>query len=354
MEAESTAEVTLVPAYGECKLRSGEEEFTAHVEPGSCFYAFAIDQVAEKSHLFHGTVEVDCEEVEDAIAVGITFLGEEYECLSIESQQPGGVVSYTREGEGSGRDLALDAAAADIAYTREGLCGEGSFENAAYEGEATLVGEDVEEAPVGIWLGEEPGGFHSSVDGMTFLTGEAVTTQTLLTTLGSFTCNTLGVKEGVIAGGEADEVTFEPAYEGCAGLGLAVHVRTNSCAYVLTSTTFETTGPESEESHARLGIECGEPEDEIEYNITFLGERPCMEVPPQVPALDGLVYANGTSEGSGDITVLATVGGITYTEVAKALCNGGNEAITGHDGTYSGEITLSGHDEEESPVDIWY
>ena len=183
--------------------------------------------------------------------------------------------------------------------------------------------------------------FHS--DGSpTTVTPAGNNTQVFQTTVDEFTCTTVG-GSGTNTGTTTSEVTFKPTYSGCKGVnkGLNAHVDMMSCAYIITANLVG--------SHAPVHVECSVAGDEITIQATIGGVKvPCLDIPAQTPTGGGLTYDNGTLSGVEDITATATITGITYTETG--VCGSGET----NNGSYTGQVTVTGENAEGEDTDIWW
>ena len=165
----------------------------------------------------------------------------------------------------------------------------------------------------------------------TILSASAITNQVFTTTAGTIECTAMSVDEATMATGVESAITAKPTYSGCIGISVPVTFRVTptSCDYRFTSEI-----PAGRE-HAEVHIECTTAGDEIDWEAKFLGVfLPCITVPAQTPTGGGVTYANS---GTDHIKVKATVTGIKYTEDMPC---GNNTNV--NDGTYSGEVTVSG------------
>lgn len=127
--------ITATPTFGKCTLTGEGFSYPAHVEPTSCHLELHTDWA----------MGVDCPSSTE-MHVSITVLGMKLNCLTIPSQTQGGpenrTVTYTNEGSGASADIRVSAAVEGIEYTRQGVCGEGTFTDGGYIGEITVKGDD--------------------------------------------------------------------------------------------------------------------------------------------------------------------------------------------------------------------
>jgi len=76
--------------------------------------------------------------------------------VKLEPQEGHNGVAFSHPGEGTGRELGLDAEVQGLEYELLGLCGEGAHSDGVMSGQTTLGGEDEDGKPIGVWLGGEP------------------------------------------------------------------------------------------------------------------------------------------------------------------------------------------------------
>ena len=179
----------------------------------------------------------------------------------------------------------------------------------------------------------------------TILSTSSINKQVFTTTAGTIECTEASVDEATMATGAESAITAKPTYNGCTGVigGSAVTTRITmtSCDYKFTSEV-----PAGKE-HAEVHIECTTAGDEIDIEGKFLGVFvQCIKVPAQTPTGGGVTYENS---GTDHIKIKATLTGIKYTEIGGC---GSNTNV--NDGTYSGEITVSGKGAAEGTATLSY
>lgn len=136
--------ITVAPTFGKCTLTGEGFSYPAHVEPTSCHLEFHTDWA----------LGVDCP-TETEMHVSITVGGLKFNCLTIPSQKHGErdnkTVFYTNEGSGATSDILVSVLAEGLEYTKQGVCGEGAFNDGGYTGEITVKGDDpVSKKQIGI------------------------------------------------------------------------------------------------------------------------------------------------------------------------------------------------------------
>ena len=145
----------------------------------------------------------------------------------------------------------------------------------------------------------------------------------------------------------ATSVEVVPTYSECTvkegETSFTAHVHMNSCHYNLTVSADEGEG----EAAGPLDIACGEAEDKVEVRATFLGERQCLDIPPQTPGEDRVDYRTVGEGTTRSIDIAPTVESLSYTRTG--VCGSGEAS----DGTYEGEARLTGEDGLEEHVGIW-
>jgi hypothetical protein len=148
--------------------------------------------------------------------------------------------------------------------------------------------------------------------------------------------------DGTVTGPAVEEVTVSASYEGSeenptgepcdSSIGEST-VRMNGCDYVLTG---ETTGSDGGNTDATVSIVCpGSEQIEIETPGTCT-----IHIHAQTSTSGGVTYTNGTgSNGEPDVTVHATVTGITYSTTGP-LCFIGGLPTEGNQADYNETITV--------------
>ena len=178
--------------------------------------------------------------------------------------------------------------------------------------------------------------FHSEASETT-LTGTALNNQVFSVGEGeseqAVVCEKIDV-DATVSGTTNTSINVAPKYTECEAESLTAHVYFNSCYYEFTS-------------HGSVHVRCGTTGDKIEVRVTFLGERQCLDIPAQTPGVSTVDYTNGGEGTTRDITLNSTAAGISYTKTG--LCGSGS----GTDGRYSGEVTITGEDQEEHHIGIW-
>lgn len=163
-------------------------------------------------------------------------------------------------------------------------------------------------------------------------TAKAVGTQFFHTKEQQVTCEGVSFDEGKVFGGS---ITGVPTYSGCklAGSGLTVHIEFTNCEYVFH------TKPEGEIS-CDSGVEA-------HIKVTFLGMKlNCLTIPGQQPTSPVVDFINQGTGSNRDIRVLSKLTGIEYTK--QGFCGEG----TADDGSYTGEITVTGETPKGTPIGI--
>lgn len=139
-----TGEVTVTPAYSECKLF----ETNATVDMNGCQYTFTP---AEGESSFEGGLNIVCPEEKK---IEVTGSG----CkIAIEPQDDLEDVTYTNTGSGTTRKITMDLDLSGLAYEEHNVfpstCAANTVPktNGAYEGTALISAETGEKAHRGIW-----------------------------------------------------------------------------------------------------------------------------------------------------------------------------------------------------------
>ena len=179
----------------------------------------------------------------------------------------------------------------------------------------------------------------------TILSASAINNQVLTTTVGATECTEISFDEATMASTAVTEITAKPTYSGCVdtigGSKVTARVNMTSCDYKFTSEI-----PAGKE-HSQLHIECTTAGDEIDWEVKVLGVFvQCLKIPAQTPTGGGVTYANS---GTDHIKMKFTVTGIKYTELGSC---GNNTNV--NDGTYEGEVTVSGKDTAGSTATLSY
>lgn len=128
--------ITATPTFSKCIYTGEKFSFPAHVEPTSCDLEFHTDWA----------MSVECpSSTEMHVSITVPIFGK-MNCLTIPSQKHGGLenktVTYTNQGSGASADILVSSDVKGIEYTRQGLCGEGVFEDGGFIGDITVKGDD--------------------------------------------------------------------------------------------------------------------------------------------------------------------------------------------------------------------
>ncbi len=180
--------------------------------------------------------------------------------------------------------------------------------------------------------------FHSEFAGI-FLTGQAGAGGIAMTTdAGELECETLklGGSQGAMT---TTTMTLVPKFEGCAFDNQSTGVTVNGCAF-----TFHLE-EQTEPIEARMGIECpfagGRIEiDANECTITFPAQTPRKSV----------TFTNEGAEKTRSFIADVNVSGLHYVEHGAGCAN---ETVTTENGTFTGQLTITGEDSEAHHVGIW-
>jgi phosphate-selective porin len=171
----------------------------------------------------------------------------------------------------------------------------------------------------------------------TTLTGSQTTTNEFSVTSGIVKCSKAEF-DGTQVGTTAEMVVVHPSYSGCKLAGIAATVNTTGCNY-----TFEkTTGNTTEGIIADVVIEC-----EAGHDISVTKEG-CTVTVPGGQTLAHVKITNSSPET--DVTINATVAGITYEEIGAPCASPGHHT----NGTYTGSATIEGINKATSVMTkIW-
>lgn len=127
--------------------------FQTYVEPGGCGYRFELS--SGESGVDYSTPEVVCEGEGESIELKLEFAGSKLSCAEIPPQSSGGYASFASQGAAEGRQIDSALHLEGFEYTLLGACADKSGESradGAYDGEATLSGEDEAQEAVGVWV----------------------------------------------------------------------------------------------------------------------------------------------------------------------------------------------------------
>lgn len=162
----------------------------------------------------------------------------------------------------------------------------------------------------------------------TILTGSQTTQHVFQTNTGTVTCST-ATFSGTQQNATATEITIAPNYDNCIAFGfVSVPVHENGCHYLF---TYDKT----------VHLQC--PTKPIEITA------PGCTVTVGTQTISPVDFNNNAAKT--DVTVVATVGNIQYTNHDEGfVCTGGQ--FTG--GKYTGSTTVTGEDTNKNPVAIWY
>jgi hypothetical protein len=162
------------------------------------------------------------------------------------------------------------------------------------------------------------------------------------------TCKT-GNYAGTIVGNNVDEITVHPEYgghthaeetehTGCEAGGFGATVTTDGCEFVLSG--------ETHDEHATVAVECTD-EKEITIDVTDLNVK--IHIPSQDELL-GVTYTNIPTGGGphGEVTLEATVEGITSTCTGGALACFLAGGAVDNEGVYEDHVVVKGFEDSES------
>jgi hypothetical protein len=169
-----------------------------------------------------------------------------------------------------------------------------------------------------------------------------------------FECTTISATSTGLIGTTVEEIAVTPTYENCTGFNrggtkATAFVENGGCEYVFQGVT--TAGNPTGGEHANVLIRNHENTEgtcHIQIKATAF-KFPCASVPNQ-DVEHAVRYTSGADE---DIVISATAHGITNTTTNSIACpteTGGTE--THHDGSYTGDVTVKGHDNSTANVPL--
>lgn len=180
--------------------------------------------------------------------------------------------------------------------------------------------------------------FHSEAED-TVLTGSQgqVVANILTTDLGELKC-----KEVKFVGTQevftTSTLTLKPKYEKCKlGEENAV-VTENECSFLFHL------GESTEPIEAQMDIEC------IDGNQIVIHTEECTTTIPPQAGLKKVTFTNEGEEATRSVVADLNVGQIHYVEHGAGCAN---ETETTENGTYTGQITVTGEDAEQVHIGIW-
>jgi hypothetical protein len=183
------------------------------------------------------------------------------------------------------------------------------------------------------------GGFGAEAEHVV-LTRSANTTQKFTPSPGGATveCTTMSIDNATAQSSSTavETVEFEPTYSNCEPLlGAAVTVSTNGCKYVLHLASEKTSGS--------ADIECpgGKP---MEIKVGAL----CTYTIGTQTGLNIVNYSNTGSGATREVVAAPNLTGVTSTRLGSKSCAAGTK-----EGTYTGEITITGENSKGKHVGIF-
>jgi hypothetical protein len=201
----------------------------------------------------------------------------------------------------------------------------------------------------------------SSTDEHTFLTSSGED-QLFFVTPGAgqrgFECDSVSLNTTTSTFLEADktveQVTVGPQYSNCVTKepdGLQAHVEMTGCHYLFTDET-------NAQGRAPVHVVCEQETEEIHVKVTSL-KLACSTIPGTNTAnvgtgethnqnLTGVKYVNNGNH----IDIEANITGITST--TQGGCQAEGEPTIHHNGVYTGNVTVSGHDTGGNILDLGY
>jgi hypothetical protein len=152
----------------------------------------------------------------------------------------------------------------------------------------------------------------------------------------------------------AEQVTVGPQLNNCTTenpSGLVAQVEPTGCHFLLTDET-------NAQNRAPVHLVCEQETEEIHTKVTAL-KLVCLTIPGTNTAnvgtgsthnqnLTGITYTNNGNH----LDFNANITGITST--TQGGCQAEGEPVIHHDGTYTGTITVSGHDTAGNTEDLGY
>jgi len=338
--------VTLAPTYTGCTAFGFA---TGHVKLNGCTYRFEAPSTEPSAGQYTGKpFQIICPAGKQ-IEITPTTFGVSVCTQSIPEQAPAkGHVVYSNNAElGAEMDYLANATAEGISYTGTGgACGP-SGTAATYSGQATVKGYENEAHFIryGVTVAvPTPPGFAFTAPGAgpsqySFLTGEQVSTFSLVTSGGTVTCTGVSLA-GSAKGPEQIQTALSPSYSGCKAFGFGnTHVNANGCIYRFEAPTTEPSAGQYTGNPLQFRCSAGK---QIEITPTSLGASVCtMKVAEQNPTSGHVVYSNNAQPGTEmDFLANVTAEGIHYTGT------GGVCGTSGTNATYSGQATIKGYEDE--------
>lgn len=176
--------------------------------------------------------------------------------------------------------------------------------------------------------------FHSEVDHTTITASQPTTVDDVFTVkAGTVKCKS-ATYTGTSTTKTSEDITVTPAYAECTAFGfVSTAIDVNGCTYTFTTTETQ-----------QLHILC--PEGKA---ITVTAFNCWVHVGAQTAS--GITYTNEGSGSARDVTVDASITGMTYTQTSKSFPGCSNGTFT--DGKYVGGATVKGTDTNGNPVGIW-
>jgi len=180
--------------------------------------------------------------------------------------------------------------------------------------------------------------FHSEFAGIV-LTGQASAEGIAMTTdAGELDCETvkLSGSQGAMT---TTTMTLVPKFEGCAFDNESTAVTVNGCAF-----TFHLE-EQTEPIEARVGIECPFAGGRIEIDANEC----TITIPAQTPR-KSVTFTNEGAEKTRSFIADVNVSGLHYVEHGAGCAN---QTVTTENGTFTGQLTITGEDSEAHHVGIW-
>ena len=163
-------------------------------------------------------------------------------------------------------------------------------------------------------------------------------------------CNEVAVRNATVEGNETTEITAEPVYGNeefnCVvePEGLPIRVLSNECHYTFHGeTTEDVTGEQS----APVDLTC--PGTGILLQVEAAGLTfPCIEIEPN-QELEGVKYTEDEANENA-LTLDAAVHGIK--SETMGVCKQSEEPVTHTDGVYTGQVTVTGYEDEAHTEEV--
>jgi hypothetical protein len=179
--------------------------------------------------------------------------------------------------------------------------------------------------------------YFSSEAEHTTLKGAQVGSSSFESDGGSVSCES-ATFNGTVPDSTVVEVTVDPAYEECTGLGgfTAANVDMNGCAYLLLPRTKEGSNFEAE-----VDIECEKEGESITLTAQSFGTVKCIV---HIDEQQGLGAVTVSEEGSpSEILVSLNLTGIAYDQTAGSGFGACGKAENTTNGTYEGTVLVAGY-----------